>query len=166
MPQPQYCLTDKTSHRQPASSPDVSQADHWAHLATVNQRLQVACQKIAHTNGTHAAVGIELFEGSPSVEVALSPVGIMRWRCRPVNQVQINVIEPQAFERRVEGTQRVVVTRLGGPHFCCYPQLAAVDAAGGIRFRWPFSPIQLPRRRRQWPKCQTLWQAFQCHCSV
>ena len=97
--------------------------NHRAHLAAIDERLQVACKEIA--------VGIEPLEGTPSVKIALAPIGVLRSRCRPVNQIKVDIVETKPPERRVECAQCVVVTRFGGPYFSGHPQIAAVDTAFG-----------------------------------
>jgi hypothetical protein len=85
------------------------------------QVLQMRNQEVAHADGASATVLAKLLHRAPGVARGV--------RHRPVDQVEIDVVETQAGEAALAGRQRVVVALLVVPQLGGDEELVARDAA-------------------------------------
>ena len=96
----------------------------------VQQPLEVRDAKVRDTNVLHLARLRQLLHLLPRVDVVPALMVLLqvlgRRAARPVNQVQINIVQPQALQARVDALRHALVPRvveLGGD-----PDLGARDA--------------------------------------
>lgn len=83
-----------------------------------HQRLQMVGQEVAHPDGARLSCFVKVGHGPPGFQIDLLPVGKLFGVGRPVDQVQIQVIQPQCLQGLVTGGQ-------GGPIApVCVPHLA------------------------------------------
>ena len=91
------------------------------------QPLQVLDAEVGDADRAAAALALDPFEGAPGVEVAL--LG----RQRPVDQVEVDVVEAEPAAALLEGLQGRVVALLRVPELGGDEDLLARDPGGGDR---------------------------------
>ncbi|MNE70822.1 hypothetical protein D3C80_1666440 [compost metagenome] len=87
--------------------------------------------KVAHANCLHPAVMVKLFKRLVGIHV------LIKLRCRPMNQVQINIIQLQLLQTFLKGAQRIVIPLVGVPNLRCNKKLLPGNA--GLLDRFPHS---------------------------
>ena len=71
---------------------DLDLIDHRADPAVLQQRLKVRYAEVADADSADFSLIVQRFQGPPGFTVDLSPVRVLTGRCRPVDQVQIQVV--------------------------------------------------------------------------
>ena len=89
------------------------------HLVVQEQVLQSLVGKTRHADGTDAPRAVEPFHGPPRAIVVA--VGL-------VDEVEVEVVQPQLLHRAVEGPQRSLVAVVLHPEFRHHEQFFALDA--------------------------------------
>lgn len=91
----------------------------------LDQLLQVLRVEVGDTDGLDPAVRVELLEGLVRVDV-LAP-----GRQRPVDQIQVEVVQAELLQGRVERAERGVVPLVAVPELGGDEEFLAGDAGGG-----------------------------------
>lgn len=73
--------------------------------AGIEYPTQVLGQEVRDADRPDASIGVQLFEGTPGVEVSILGGG------RPVDQVQVEVVEAETVQARVEARESGVAVR-------------------------------------------------------
>lgn len=81
--------------------------------------------EVGHARGADPTLGDELLDGLPGLAVQVAGRG------RPVNQVEVEVVQAQLGEAGVEGPQGGVVALVGVPQLGGDEQLLTGDPGGG-----------------------------------
>ncbi len=77
--------------------------DHRLLAGLGDDPLQVRDREVGHADGFRAALLLELQESPPGVDIGIA------LRAGPVDQVEIDALEPELLQARVEGAQGLVV---------------------------------------------------------
>ncbi len=91
------------------------------------QPLEVLDAEVGDADRARAPFLVDAFEGTPGVDEAVFA------RHRPVDQVEVDVVEAEAAETGLEGRQSRVVTLLGVPELGRDEDVLAGDARGRDR---------------------------------
>ena len=89
--------------------------------------------EVAHADGAHLAVHVERLQRSPGVRVRLLPLPFGALGRRPMDKVEVHVVQMQLLARLFERLQRGVVAAVGVPHLRGDEQLLARYAGHGER---------------------------------
>ena len=89
----------------------------------VDQALQVRDLEVRHADRPRPTFGRDLLKGAPRLDVAVDR------RQRPVDQVEVDVVEPKPFEALLERRQRGVVALVGVPDLRRHEDVVARNAA-------------------------------------
>ena len=119
---------------------DLIDGGHGA--AEVEDALQLVGQEVRDADGPHPPLGVERFERPPGVEVAIA------CRCRPVDQKQVDRVEAELRQARLEAGQGAVVA----PGRCSTAWWSRRAPSG--RFRMRQSRARRPPHCRRWPRCR------------
>ncbi len=90
-----------------------------------DQPLQVLGKEVGDTDGPDPAVGVQLLERLVRVDVRAPG------RQRPVDQVEVDVVQAELLQRRVEGAQRGVVPLVAVPELGGDEEFLAGEPGGG-----------------------------------
>ena len=106
---------------------------HGKDLGGVHERLQMMGLEVAHADGAHPPVQVERLQRAPGFLVRALPRVLGALGRRPVDEIEVDVVEMELLAGFLERLQRAVVAAVGVPHLRGDEQLFARHAAGGQR---------------------------------
>ena len=83
--------------------------DHRQDIGRVHKRFKMMGLEIAHADGAHEPVEVERLERAPRLLVRALPFGLGALRSGPVDEVQVEVFQPQLFARRLKRAERLFI---------------------------------------------------------
>jgi len=94
------------------------------HLGFGDQAVQMRRAEVAHTNRA----------GSPFCQKTLCGLPCAKCPCelgrhRPVQQIEIKLIQPELAHRAVKGVQCLIITIIADPQFCDHEKVTSVNIA-------------------------------------
>ena len=85
--------------------------------------------EVAEADGTNPSSLIQLLHRTPRIGIYLCrTVTELLLICRPVNQIQVEIVKPETFKTCLKGRLRLLVSPVSVPKFACNEQLLARHA--------------------------------------
>ena len=92
-------------------------------------------KEVAQSDGTDLSCLIQFLHCSPCLFIQLPPFFISRFRQRPVDQIQIQIVSSQIIEGTLKCTFYIFISHLVFPQLACDKKLSPGNPALPDRFR-------------------------------
>jgi len=102
---------------------------HHGRDVCVHELPQVVGVEVGDADGPDASLLVELHHGPPGLLVDACGLGAeLSLVGRPVDEVEVEVVEAEVLEAALEGGLGALVSALGVPELACHEELVAGDA--------------------------------------